>query len=82
MVGHALAKTWIGFAVARFGLAVGQSGNNPAAVKAVAEWFPKRDRALAIGIFNGQLPLPNLWPIRFGIFSFSGVLNSYMRNSG
>jgi len=53
MVGHALARTWIGFAVARFSLAVGQSGNNPAAVKAVAEWFPKRDRALAIGIFNG-----------------------------
>lgn len=50
---HALARSWVGFAVARFGLAVGQSGNFPSAIKAVAEWFPKRERALAIGIFNG-----------------------------
>ena len=52
-LGHALARTWIGFAVARFSLAVGQSGNFPSAIKAVAEWFPKKDRALAVGIFNG-----------------------------
>lgn len=52
-VGHALSKSWIGFAVARFSLAVGQSGNFPSAIKAVAEWFPKKDRALAVGIFNG-----------------------------
>ena len=52
-VGHALSKSWVGFAVARFSLAVGQSGNFPSAVKAVAEWFPKKDRALAVGIFNG-----------------------------
>ena len=52
-LGHALAKTWIGFAVARFSLAVGQSGNFPSAIKAVAEWFPKKDRSLAVGIFNG-----------------------------
>lgn len=53
MVGHALARSWVGFAVARFSLAVGQSGNFPTAIKAVAEWFPKKDRALAVGIFNG-----------------------------
>ena len=52
-LGHALARTWVGFAVARFSLAVGQSGNFPSAIKAVAEWFPKKDRALAVGIFNG-----------------------------
>ena len=52
-LGHALARSWIGFAVARFCLAVGQSGNFPSAIKAVAEWFPKKDRALAVGIFNG-----------------------------
>ena len=52
-LGHALARSWIGFAVARFSLAVGQSGNFPSAIKAVAEWFPKKDRALAVGIFNG-----------------------------
>ena len=50
---HALVRSWIGFAVARFTLAVGQSGNFPSAIKAVAEWFPKKDRALAVGIFNG-----------------------------
>jgi MFS transporter, ACS family, hexuronate transporter len=52
-VGHALSKSWVGFAIARFSLAVGQSGNFPSAIKAVAEWFPKKDRALATGIFNG-----------------------------
>jgi len=43
---------WIGFAVARFGLGFGESGNFPAAVKTVAEWFPKSERALANGLFN------------------------------
>ncbi len=50
---HVLAGRWIGFAIARFSLAVGQSGNFPSAIKAVAEWFPKKERALAVGIFNG-----------------------------
>lgn len=52
-LGHSLARSWVGFAVARFSLAIGQSGNFPSAVKAVAEWFPKKDRALAVSIFNG-----------------------------
>lgn len=52
-LGHALARSWVGFALARFSLAVGQSGNFPSAIKAVAEWFPKKDRALAVGMFNG-----------------------------
>ena len=52
-VAHVFARSWVGFAVARFSLAVGQSGSFPSAIKAVAEWFPKKDRALAIGIFNG-----------------------------
>lgn len=50
---HALAASWVGFAIARFSLAVGQSGNFPSAIKAVAEWFPKKERALAVSIFNG-----------------------------
>jgi len=50
---HTFARTWIGFAIARFNLAIGQSGNFPAAIKVVAEWFPKKERALAVGIFNG-----------------------------
>jgi ACS family hexuronate transporter-like MFS transporter len=49
---HALAKTATGFGLARFALGVGESGNFPAAIKTVAEWFPKRERALATGIFN------------------------------
>ena len=51
-MGHALAATVIGFALARFALGLGEAGNFPAAVKTVAEWFPRRERALATGIFN------------------------------
>ncbi len=42
----------IGFAMARFGLGFGESGIFPASIKTVAEWFPKKERALATGIFN------------------------------
>ena len=52
---HALVTKgmgWIGFALARFGLGFGESGNFPAAVKTVAEWFPKKERAFANGLFN------------------------------
>ena len=49
---HALATSAFGFGAARFALGVGESGNFPAAIKAVAEWFPKKQRALATGIFN------------------------------
>ncbi len=44
----------IGFILARFGLGIGESGNFPAAIKTVAEWFPKKDRALATGIFDAS----------------------------
>jgi MFS transporter, ACS family, hexuronate transporter len=49
---HALAKSTFGFGVARTALGVGEAGNFPAAIKTIAEWFPKKDRALATGIFN------------------------------
>jgi len=49
----ALARSWIGFALARLGLSVGQSGNFPVANKALAEWFPKKERAFAVGLYNG-----------------------------
>lgn len=49
---HAVARSVFGFAAARIGLGVGEAGNFPAAMKAVAEWFPKKERALATGIFN------------------------------
>ena len=52
---HALVRpgfSVIGFAAARFGLGFGESGNFPAAIKTTAEWFPKKDRAFATGLFN------------------------------
>jgi ACS family hexuronate transporter-like MFS transporter len=49
---HAAAGSVMQFAVARFSLGLGESGSFPAAVKSVAEWFPKRERALATGLFN------------------------------
>jgi len=51
-MGHALAKGVIGFGFWRSLLGVSESGNFPAAIKTVAEWFPKKERALATGIFN------------------------------
>jgi MFS transporter, ACS family, aldohexuronate transporter len=49
---HALARSAIGFGIARIALGLGEAGNFPAAIKTVAEWFPKKERALATGIFN------------------------------
>ena len=51
-MGHALVNTVLGFGIARFLLGLGESGNFPAAVKATAEWFQPKERALATGIFN------------------------------
>ena len=51
-MGHALASTVLEFGFARFFLGLGESGNFPAAIKTVAEWFPKNERSLATGIFN------------------------------
>jgi ACS family hexuronate transporter-like MFS transporter len=51
-MGHALAHSIMGFSFARIVLGLGEAGNFPASIKAVAEWFPKKERALATGIFN------------------------------
>ena len=51
-MGHALVSTVFGFGLARFALGLGESANFPAAIKAIAEWFPKKERALATGWFN------------------------------
>ena len=48
----AFAKTTFSFGVARAGLGLSEAGNFPAAIKTVAEWFPRKERALATGIFN------------------------------
>jgi ACS family hexuronate transporter-like MFS transporter len=49
---HSLASSVMGFGIARFALGLGESGNFPASIKTIAEWFPKKERALATGIFN------------------------------
>ncbi|HMA54769.1 MAG TPA: MFS transporter [Acidobacteriota bacterium] len=49
---HALARTVFGFGAARAALGAAEAGNFPAAIKTVAEWFPKKERALATGLFN------------------------------
>jgi MFS transporter, ACS family, hexuronate transporter len=51
-IGHAFAKSTGGFIMARGALGISEAGNFPAAIKTVAEWFPKKERALAAGIFN------------------------------
>lgn len=72
---HALARSAVQFAAARFFLGVGEAGNFPAAIKTVAAWFPKRERALATGIFNsganlGALIGPLLVPFVAGRFGW------------
>ncbi len=51
-MGHALANSTLGFGIARAALGVSEAGNFPAAIKTVSEWFPKKERAYATGIFN------------------------------
>ncbi|HVS76635.1 MAG TPA: MFS transporter [Steroidobacteraceae bacterium] len=84
---HALARTVLAFAACRFALGLGEAGNFPAAVKTVAEWFPRRERALATGIFNagsniGAVLAPiavpvavSLWGLRSG-FLLTSVLSA------
>ncbi len=82
---HALARTVIAFAAARFALGLGEAGNFPAAVKTVAEWFPRRERAFATGLFNagtnvGAVLAPiavpvavSLWGLRSGFLLTSAL---------
>lgn len=51
-IGHALAQSTFGFGIARAALGISEAGNFPAAIKTVSEWFPKKERAYATGIFN------------------------------
>ena len=63
-----LSASVLGFMIARFVLGLGEAGNFPASIKTVSEWFPKKERALATGIFNsgtniGALATPLLVPV-------------------
>jgi len=74
-IGHALARSTFGFGIARAALGLGESGNFPAAIKAVAEWFPKKERALATGIFNsganiGAVVAPIMVPWILGMWGW------------
>jgi ACS family hexuronate transporter-like MFS transporter len=51
-ISHSLVQSVVGFFIARIFLGLGESGNFPAAIKAVSEWFPTRERAKAVGLFN------------------------------
>ena len=51
-ISHAAVRSTLGFLIARSALGISEAGNFPAAIKATAEWFPKKERALATGIFN------------------------------
>jgi ACS family hexuronate transporter-like MFS transporter len=84
---HGLATGIFSFAAARFGLGIGESGNFPAGIRAVTDWFPQKERALAIGLFNaganvGAIITPLLvpllvlwfdWRMAFFITGFFGV---------
>jgi ACS family hexuronate transporter-like MFS transporter len=59
---HAAASSVFQFAVARVGLGLGEAGSFPASIKTVAEWFPKRERALATGLFNSGSNLGAIVP--------------------
>jgi len=82
---HAAATSVSQFVIARFSLGIGEAGSFPASIKAVAEWFPKRERALATGIFNsgtnvGAMVAPFIVPwlmLHFGwrmAFIYTGAL--------
>ena len=84
-VGLAYSSSVAGFLFVRFLLGLGESGNFPAAIKTVAEWFPQRERAFATGLFNagtniGAVITPMAVPIitaRFGwywAFVITGLL--------
>src|SRR5438128_7254187 len=82
---HSLAHSAFGFGTARFALGLGEAGNFPASIKTVAEWFPKKERALATGVFNsgsnvGAIVAPLVVPfiaINYGwqwAFIITGIL--------
>ncbi len=83
---HSLVRTTGGFIIVRSTLGIGEGGNFPTAIKVCAEWFPKKERALATGIFNsganiGAVIVPIMIPIILSLygwrasFLFTGILS-------
>ena len=84
---HSLVSTVMGFGIVRFMLGLGEAGNFPAGIKTVAEWFPRKERAFATGIFNsgtnvGAILAPLIVPsiaTRYGwqyAFLFTGLFSA------
>lgn len=87
-MGHALATSVTGFILARILLGLGEAGNFPAGMKAIAEWFPARERGKATGLFNSgtsvgvvAVLLTSPWVMSHygwkGVFGFTGVLGVF-----
>ncbi len=85
---HALVSTVTGFTFARMALGIGEGGNFPSAIKVVAQWFPRKERALATALFNsganvgaiiGPIVVPALaftwgWRSTFVVAGVAGLL--------
>jgi ACS family hexuronate transporter-like MFS transporter len=74
-IAHAFARSTMGFGIARAALGLGESGNFPTAIKSVAEWFPKKERAFATGVFNsganiGAVVAPIMVPWILGMWGW------------
>ncbi|WP_424139724.1 MFS transporter [Roseomonas chloroacetimidivorans] len=75
---HALMGSVLGFKIARAGLGLSEGGNFPASIKAVSEWFPAKERALATGIFNagsnvGAVVAPIIVPLLLMVWGWQGA---------
>jgi ACS family hexuronate transporter-like MFS transporter len=73
--GHALVGSLTGFISARIALGLGEGGNFPSSIKAVAHWFPKRERAFATALFNsganvGAIVAPAIVPVIAAAFGW------------
>ncbi len=73
-----LATSTVTFCIAMFFLGLGEAANFPACIKTVAEWFPRKERALSTGIFNsganvGNMLVPVLVPVLVGTFTWHGA---------
>ncbi|HOY05345.1 MAG TPA: MFS transporter [Saprospiraceae bacterium] len=74
-IAHAFARSTMGFGIARAALGLGEAGNFPTAIKSVAEWFPKKERAFATGVFNsganiGAVVAPIMVPWILGMWGW------------
>ena len=75
---HSLAKGSVSFMAARGLLGLGEAGNFPAAIRSIAEWFPKKERAFATGVMNsgtniGAVAAPVVIPLLLGLYGWQAA---------